>query len=88
MDVAGPRRGRRTHSEAFKQSVVSACNEPGISGGGVALANGLSSNLMDRWMRERGIEPPSRRKRAGAELTAAAGPGSLGAAHATEKIVR
>jgi transposase-like protein len=61
MDIVIPRRGRRTHSEAFKQSVISACREPGVSVAGVALANGLNANQVHRWMRERGIEPPSRR---------------------------
>ena len=61
MDVVIPRRGRRTHSEAFKKSVISACREPGVSVAGVALANGLNANQVHRWMRERGIEPPSRR---------------------------
>lgn len=41
MDVVIPHRVRRTHSEAFKQSVVTACREPGVSVAGVALANGL-----------------------------------------------
>ncbi|HNF77551.1 MAG TPA: transposase, partial [Thauera aminoaromatica] len=62
MDVVIPRRSRRTHSEAFKQSVVSACREPGVSVAGLALANGLNANRVHRWMRERGIEPPSPRK--------------------------
>lgn len=61
MDVVIPRRTRRTHSEAFKQSVISACSEPGVSVAGVALANGLNANQVRRWMRERGVEPPSRR---------------------------
>lgn len=72
MDVVIPRRVRRTHSEAFKQSVVSACSEPGLSVAGVALANGLNANQVHRWMRERGIAPPSRRKADGAALTAVA----------------
>jgi transposase-like protein len=41
MDVVIPRRVRRTHSEAFKQSVVAACREPGVSVAGVALATGV-----------------------------------------------
>lgn len=69
MDVVIPRRTRRTHSEAFKQSVVSACREPGVSVAGVALANGVNANQVHRWMRERGIEPPSRRMPGSAELT-------------------
>lgn len=62
MDVVIPRRTRRTHSEAFKQSVISACSETGVSVAGVALANGLNANQVRRWMRERGVEPPSRRR--------------------------
>lgn len=62
MDVVIPRRTRRAHSEAFKQSVISACSEPGVSVAGVALANGLNANQVRRWMRERGVEPPSRQR--------------------------
>lgn len=62
MDVVIPRRVWRTHSEAFKRSVVSACCEPGVLVAGVALANGVNVNHVHRWMREQGIEPPSRRK--------------------------
>jgi len=75
MDVVIPRRSRRTYSEAFKQSVISACREPGVSVAGVALANGLNANQVHRWMRERGIAPPSRRKPLGAELTTLSEPG-------------
>lgn len=58
MDIAKPRRTRRTHSEAFKQALVTACEEPGASVAGVALANGVNANQVRRWMRERGVEPP------------------------------
>ena len=86
MDVVIPRRSRRTHSEAFKQSVVSACREPGVSVAGLALANGLNANQVHRWMRERGIEPPSRRKADSAALTALAESGFVPVqiAHAAE----
>ncbi len=60
MDVMIPRR-RRKHSEAFKQSVIGACCEPGQSVAGVALTHGLNANLVRRWLRERDIEPASRR---------------------------
>ena len=53
-----PRRTRRTHSEAFKRSLIEACGEPGASVAGVALANGINANQLRRWMCERGIEPP------------------------------
>ena len=58
MNVTKPRRTRRTHSEEFKQSLIEACGEPGASVAGVALANGINANQLQRWMRERGIEPP------------------------------
>ena len=58
MTVIQPRRTRRTHSEAFKQSLIEACGEPGASVAGVALTNGINANQLRRWMRERGIEPP------------------------------
>lgn len=60
MDIAKPRRTRRTHSEAFKHALVRACGEPGASVAGVALANGVNANQVRRWMRERGVEPPPR----------------------------
>ena len=63
------------HSEAFKRSVVSACCELGVSVAGIALANGLNANQVHRWMRECGIEPPSRRKADSAAFTALAEPG-------------
>lgn len=77
MDVVIPHRGRRTHSEAFKRSVVSACCEVGISVAGMALTTGLNANQVHRWMRERGIEPPRRRKPSSAELNALAEPGFM-----------
>ena len=58
MNVTKPRRTRRTHAEAFKQSLIEACGEPGASVAGVALANGGNASQLRRWMRERGIEPP------------------------------
>lgn len=57
MDVVIPRRTRRTHSEAFKQSVISACREPGVSVAGVALANGLNANQVHLSLTAT-IEPP------------------------------
>ena len=54
MTITQPRRTRRTHSEAFKQSLIEACGEPGASVAGVVLTNGINAN----WMCERGIESP------------------------------
>ena len=58
MTVIQPRRTRRIHSEALKQSLIEACGEPGASVAGVALADGINANHLRPWMRERGIEPP------------------------------
>lgn len=58
MNVTKPRPTRRTHTEDFKRSLIEACNEPGTSVAGIALANGVNANQLQRWMRERGVEPP------------------------------
>lgn len=50
MNVTKPRRTRRTHTETFKRSLIEACNEPGASVAGVALANGVNANQLRRWM--------------------------------------
>lgn len=60
MEIEKPSRRRRTHPEAFKQAVIAACGEAGASVAGIALANGVNANQVRRWMRERGVEPPSR----------------------------
>lgn len=65
MEVKKPSRQRRSHKEEFKQAVVEACCEPGVSVAGIALANGVNANQVRRWMRERGLTPPSRREEAG-----------------------
>lgn len=61
MEIQKPNRRRRYHPEEFKQAVIEACCEPGASVAGIALANGVNANQAQRWMRERGIEPPTRR---------------------------
>jgi transposase len=60
MEIKRASRRRRNHTEAFKQAVIAACCEAGASLAGIALANELNANQVRRWMRERGIEPPSR----------------------------
>ncbi|HEX7719356.1 MAG TPA: transposase [Woeseiaceae bacterium] len=55
MDVMIPRR-RRKHSEAFKQSVIGSCCEPGQSVAGVALTHGLNANL--NFNRQHGLNRP------------------------------
>jgi len=60
MEVEKPRSRRRTQPEEFKQAMIAACCEPGASVAGIALANEVNANQVRRWMREQGIEPPSR----------------------------
>jgi hypothetical protein len=61
MEIQKPSRRRRHHPEEFKQAVIEACCEPGASVAGIAMANGVNANQVRRWMRERGIEAPTRR---------------------------
>ena len=61
MEIQKPSRRRRYHPEEFKQAVIDACCEPDASVAGIAMANGVNANQVRRWMRERGIEPPTRR---------------------------
>ncbi len=61
MEIQKPNRCRRHHPEEFKLAVIDACNEPGASVAGIAMANGVNANQVRRWMRERGIDPPTRR---------------------------
>ena len=43
---------RRDYSKQFKAEVLARCAQPGASVGGVALAHGLHSNMVHRWVRE------------------------------------
>ena len=61
MEIQKPSRRSRHHPEEFKLAVIEACCEPGASVAGIAMANGVNANQVRRWMRERGIEPPTRR---------------------------
>ena len=61
MEIQKPMRRRRYHREEFKQAVIAACCEPGASVAGIAMANEVNANQVRRWMRERGIEAPTRR---------------------------
>jgi transposase-like protein len=46
----GKRRGR--YSNEFKQKLIAACNEPGVSTAAIAMANGINANLLRRWISE------------------------------------
>ena len=60
MEIEKPSRRRRNHTEEFKRAMIAACCEPSASVAGIALANEVNANQVRSWMRERGIEPPSR----------------------------
>ena len=47
---------RRRHSAEFKAKVLAACDEPGASISGVALAHGLNANLVRKWRAGRGVK--------------------------------
>jgi transposase len=47
---------RRRHSAELKAKVLAACDEPGASISGVALAHGLNTNLVRKWRTGRGIK--------------------------------
>lgn len=57
---------RRRHSDELKAKVLAACDEPGASISGVALAHGLNTNLVRKWRSGRGF------KLAGTAITPAA----------------
>lgn len=64
MGIEKPKRCKRTHSSEFKDELVRACSEPGISVAGIALANGVNANLLRKWMLARGVTAPSLRRQA------------------------
>ncbi len=46
------RRVHRRHGAEFKDQVIRACRQPGVSIASVALANGLNANMLRRWVSE------------------------------------
>ena len=49
---------RKQHSAEFKASVIQACEQPGVSMAGVALANGLNATMLRKWVTQaRGTQP-------------------------------
>ena len=53
---AAPRRTRRRHSPEFKEQVIAACLHPGVSVAAIALANGLNTNMLRKWVRDHRTE--------------------------------
>ena len=50
MQSTPTKRTRRRHATDLKRQVVMACQQPGASVAGVALAHGLNANLVRRWL--------------------------------------
>lgn len=47
--AAGRRKGCRNYSPEFKQRLVAASSEPGVSVSKLALENGINANLLFKW---------------------------------------
>ena len=45
------RRTRRRHDPEFKAQVIAACLHPGVSVAAIALANGLNTNMLRKWIK-------------------------------------
>ncbi len=52
MQSTPTKRTRRHHAPDLKREVILACQQPGASVAGVALAHGLNANLVRRWLRD------------------------------------
>lgn len=61
MAIERAAQSKRRHSDEFKDELVRACAEPGVSVAGIALANGINANLLRKWMHARGVVAPSQR---------------------------
>ena len=46
------RRTRRTYTRQFKAQLVAACQQPGASIAALALAHGMTANVLHRWLKE------------------------------------
>lgn len=47
---------RRVHSAEFKARILSECRQPGASVSAVALAHGLNTNVVHKWLAGRGLK--------------------------------
>ena len=50
------RSNRRVHSAEFKARVLSECRQPGASISAVAIAHGLNTNVVRKWLAGRGLK--------------------------------
>jgi transposase len=51
IPVKPPVKRSRRYSKTFKDRIIAACDRPGVSVAGVALANGLNASLVHKWRR-------------------------------------
>ena len=70
---------RRRHGAEFKAKVLAACDEPGASISGVALAHGLNANLVRQWRAGRGTKLAGRQSGSPAPSKATAPAPMIGA---------
>ena len=59
---------RRVHTSEFKAQILAECRQPGASVSAVAIAHGLNTNVVRKWLSGRGL------KRMGDAVPAATGP--------------
>ena len=52
MDLTPSARQRRYHPAEFKAQLIALCQQPGASVAGVALAHGVCTSLLHRWIRQ------------------------------------
>ena len=62
--VAGKKRdGRNTYEPSAKQRLIDACLEPGVSVSGMALAHGLNTNVLRKWLTRARMDSGSDQRR-------------------------
>jgi len=47
---------RRVHSAEFKAQILAECRQPGASVSAVAIAHGLNTNVVRKWLKGRGLK--------------------------------
>lgn len=50
------RSNRRVHSPEFKAQILAECRQPGASVSAVAIAHGLNTNVVRKWLTGRGLK--------------------------------
>ena len=55
----GSRKGRPNYPREFKQRLVAAANQPGVSVSKLAQEHGVNANLLFKWRRDASSKPPA-----------------------------